>query len=57
MNYTWEVKTISHRMYSIIGRNVYFFLPFILGLIGLMYHANKDLKSFYVLLALFLLRE
>ena len=36
------------------GRNVYFFLPFILGLIGLLYHANKDLKSFYVLLALFL---
>jgi hypothetical protein len=36
------------------GRNMYFFLPFILGLIGLIYHANKDLKSFYVLLALFL---
>jgi len=36
------------------GRNVYFFLPFLLGLIGLMYHANKDLKSFYVLMALFL---
>ncbi|SCY75308.1 DUF2723 domain-containing protein [Flavobacterium caeni] len=36
------------------GRNVYFFLPFILGLIGLIYHANKDLKSFYVLLVLFL---
>jgi len=36
------------------GRNVYFFLPFILGIIGLLYHANKDLKSFYVLLALFL---
>lgn len=36
------------------GRNVYYFLPFILGLIGLMYHASKDLKSFYVLLALFL---
>ncbi|HMI07639.1 MAG TPA: DUF2723 domain-containing protein [Flavobacterium sp.] len=36
------------------GRNVYFFLPFILGIIGLIYHANKDLKSFYVLLALFL---
>ncbi|WP_417939675.1 DUF2723 domain-containing protein [Flavobacterium sp. RS13.1] len=36
------------------GRNVYYFLPFILGLIGLMYHANKDLKSFYVLLVLFL---
>jgi hypothetical protein len=36
------------------GRNVYYFLPFILGLIGLMYHAQRDLKSFYVLLALFL---
>lgn len=36
------------------GRNVYFFLPFILGLIGIMYHANKDQKSFYVLLSLFL---
>lgn len=36
------------------GRNVYYFLPFILGIIGIMYHANKDLKSFYVLLALFL---
>lgn len=36
------------------GRNTYFFLPFILGLIGLMYHASKDRKSFYVLLSLFL---
>ena len=36
------------------GRNVYFFLPFLLGLIGFFYHANKDQKSFYVLLVLFL---
>ncbi|NHM05867.1 DUF2723 domain-containing protein [Flavobacterium sp. CYK-4] len=36
------------------GRNTYYFLPFILGLIGLGYHAKKDLKSFYVLMALFL---
>lgn len=36
------------------GRNEYYFLPLILGLIGLMYHAKKDLKSFYILLALFL---
>jgi hypothetical protein len=36
------------------GRNVYFFLPFILGLIGMMYHASTDRKSFYVLLVLFL---
>jgi hypothetical protein len=36
------------------ARNVYFFLPFILAVIGIVYHANKDLKSFYVLLVLFL---
>lgn len=36
------------------GRNVYYFIPFILGIIGMLYHSKKDLKSFYVLLALFL---
>lgn len=36
------------------GRNLYYFLPFLLGIIGLLYHANKDQKSFYVLLVLFL---
>lgn len=36
------------------GRNTYFFLPFILGVVGMIFHARKDLKSFYVLLALFL---
>lgn len=36
------------------GRNVYYFLPFILGLLGIAFHAKKDLKSFYVLLVLFL---
>lgn len=36
------------------GRNTYYFLPFILGVIGFVYHFRKDPKSFYVLLALFL---
>ena len=36
------------------GRNFYYFLPFLLGLIGLLYHAQRDLKSFYVLLVFFL---
>jgi hypothetical protein len=36
------------------GRNVYYFIPFLLGIIGLLYHAKKDQKSFYVLLVLFL---
>ncbi|AWG20384.1 hypothetical protein FFWV33_02000 [Flavobacterium faecale] len=36
------------------GRNTYYFLPFILALIGIMFHASKERKSFYVLLMLFL---
>ena len=36
------------------GRNTYFFLPFILAVIGMIYHAKKEWKSFYVLLLLFL---
>ena len=35
------------------GRNIYFFIPFILGLIGFIFHARKDPKSFYTLLVLF----
>jgi tetratricopeptide (TPR) repeat protein len=36
------------------GRNAYYMLPFILAVVGMVFHARKDLKSFYVLLALFL---
>jgi hypothetical protein len=36
------------------GRNYYYFLPFLLGVIGFVFHAKKDAKSFYVLLVLFL---
>src|SRR5690606_18041887 len=36
------------------GRNHYFMLPFIIGLIGFIFHYRKDTKTFYVLLALFL---
>ncbi|MEK6452163.1 MULTISPECIES: DUF2723 domain-containing protein [Myroides] len=36
------------------GRNTYFFLPFILGLIGFIYNFRKDPKMFWVLLVLFL---
>lgn len=47
-------ENLSDDMLNNKGRNLYYFLPFLLGVIGLAYHANKDLKSFYVLLALFL---
>ncbi|MCB0475541.1 MAG: DUF2723 domain-containing protein [Flavobacteriaceae bacterium] len=35
------------------GRNTYFFLPLILGLIGLFFHIKEDKKNFYVLLLFF----
>jgi len=36
------------------ARNTYYFLPFILGLLGLLFHASKDIKNFWVLLVFFL---
>ncbi|TXK73302.1 DUF2723 domain-containing protein [Mesonia sp. HuA40] len=36
------------------GRNTYFFLPLILGLIGLLFHAQREVKGFWVLLVFFL---
>ncbi|MEZ4854013.1 DUF2723 domain-containing protein [Flavobacterium sp.] len=36
------------------ARNTYYFLPFILALIGIAFHAKRDLKSFYILMVLFL---
>ncbi len=36
------------------GRNTYYFLPLILGLLGLVFHCNKDNKSWWVLMVFFL---
>lgn len=36
------------------ARNTYFFLPLILGIIGLVFHFKNDQKSFWVLLVFFL---
>ncbi len=36
------------------GRNTYYFLPFILGLIGFMFLLNKDKKTFWTMLVFFL---
>ena len=36
------------------GRNVYYFLPFILGIIGLLFHVSRDPENFYTLLLFFL---
>ena len=37
------------------GRNTYFFLPFILAIVGIIFHYRKDPKMFWVLMVLFLL--
>ncbi|MEM7572306.1 MAG: DUF2723 domain-containing protein [Bacteroidota bacterium] len=37
------------------ARNTYFLLPFLFGLLGLFWHAKKDMEGFYPLLALFLM--
>ncbi len=36
------------------ARNTYYFLPLILGILGLVFHAKNDMKSFWVLLVFFL---
>jgi len=35
------------------GRNTYYFLPLILGIIGLVFHFKKDKNDFYILLLFF----
>ncbi|MFI3286669.1 MAG: DUF2723 domain-containing protein [Rikenellaceae bacterium] len=37
------------------GRNTYYFLPFILGLIGLIYQLNRDPKNFSIVMWLFIM--
>lgn len=37
------------------GRNVYYFLPFLLGLIGAFYHYKKHQRDFWVVMLLFIM--
>lgn len=37
------------------GRNTYFFLPFLLGLIGLIYQLNRDQRNFSIVMLLFVM--
>ena len=37
------------------ARNTYYFLPFLLAIIGLIFHSSRDWKSFYVILLAFLM--
>ncbi len=48
-------KNLPFDMENNKGRNTYFFLPFILGLIGLLYQLKKDKADFYTLFVFFAL--
>ncbi len=37
------------------GRNTYYFLPFILGIIGLVYQLNRDGRNFTVVMSIFIM--
>ncbi len=37
------------------GRNAYYFLPFLLGLVGLLYQLNRDQRNFVVVMWLFIM--
>jgi hypothetical protein len=37
------------------SRNVYYLLPFILGIVGMLYHFNRDNKNWWIVLLLFLM--
>lgn len=47
-------ENLSEDMLNNKGRNLYFFLPLLLGVLGAVFHAKKDPKSFIVTLMLFL---
>lgn len=37
------------------ARNTYFFLPFLLGILGLIYHLNRDQRNFSIVMWLFIM--
>lgn len=48
-------KNIPTEMKENKGRNTYYFLPFILGIIGLIFQLNRDGKNFSVVMAFFIM--
>lgn len=48
-------KSIPTEMKENKGRNTYYFLPFILGIIGLIFQLNRDGKNFSVVMAFFIM--
>jgi len=50
-----ETSEMTDTMKNHKGRNSYYFLPLIFGIIGLLYHARQDKKTFAAIFILFLI--
>lgn len=48
-------KYLPDSMRNHPARNRYYFLPFLLGLLGLFFHLDKNIKDFWVVMSLFIL--
>ncbi len=53
--YLGPQKDLPEEMAKNKGRNKYYFLPFLLGIIGLVYQLNRDPKNFTIVMWLFVM--
>ena len=53
--YVGPQKNLPREVAGNKARNTYYFLPFLLGLVGLIYQLNRDPKNFLIVLALFVM--
>ncbi|MEG2096477.1 MAG: DUF2723 domain-containing protein [Alistipes sp.] len=54
-HYLGPQENLPHEVAENRGRNTYYFLPFLLGLIGLIYQLNRDQRNFTVVMWLFIM--
>ena len=50
-----DEEVLPHEIAENRGRNAYYFLPFLLGLVGLIYQLNRDQRNFTVVMWLFIM--
>ena len=54
-HFTGPQDDLPHEIAENKGRNTYYFLPFLLGLIGLLYQLNRDQRNFSIVMILFIM--
>ena len=50
-----SIKDMPEEMKKDPSRNVYYMLPFILGLVGMFYHFSRDNKNWWIIMLLFIM--